>query len=1400
MLTLINSQLSQVHAECNQLPLLKQYGHFTEGRHYCLMNPLFMTPLISLPAAASFISSKHGDEYVVSHIKRNFSITQDSAVLRFFQPNDAVEFHLMRRSLVHRLHPSLLLAAGQKFSVTIGESNRKMPSNHVRNSKRHNGFILLYLLLIRFVSHSFQVPDVLRMACDDEVPFMPVTQRVMLLQVAMFDLLPELMELLDHSFEKPASDSVQSHNYTLLIEEHLQMMRRHFKSSGLGLMWLGVVRTHCSNPTAQAAALNEMAARVIKLEVRRRMRSMRVHCHKEGDGTDVSQTPKEDCILVQNALNSILLDWRSFCRSALILLMTAKYPGCIQEIELNRPELMLSSINPMLCVERVAKLLEIRLDMTAFHKFTRDYPNGHDIFPTEFHHSQSLAHSVMDAMKVVAAPFKTISASCDQQITVLTDDIVVSSAIVLKSHCPLAACQALTVLLETRMLILSEAGLMSRSPSGSINLGSKLFCDDYQSQMNVCSDSFGCAFQPELLSTGEHQRILSLSPIMQIFCHMNHNVRKNAVVQFTKMSSALHGFHLELLSNNSSYVLVMIECLLALSDVANGSSKSIFLRSALDWMASLWKAQESTSIRAIRSFQRNFAKSNISKNSSWKKVISLQSAGKIYAEGSIDAKTDPASSHEKEYGLSHAAVEQEPAPKKYASQGKAAAAQRAKERERIQESIKDHDKVYRRIHDKLYHASVFVAFLCSCSPTATTGKLKSQWGHVLAGFELAYRNFVSCVDQGLFSTREVKVVLWHTMMLLKSLANQYRVLQACRNPSASALIQVFDIFSRFAVTLDEFASSHFHQDLGMSYVSVFQPRMRYIIFALSLNSKGLNQIFPHCPNVSQATFLLAEESYYQLLYGEIKALTSEMQDTVEKLEGPSVIKALSLLAKGKDIDPQRRRDLEAMKIVVSRLKQYSASDDFLSTETADVEQRADNSVAVLILCLMVHCDMHLQDIILVDKSLAKIDNGSKCLNLKHTSVSGDTLHCLCTLLQGRGITSINCCDTMLCGSIPSSFADFVKSVTHLNLRAVKFSDIDDDFILRKILSSATSATHVDLTYTRGVFDEDLIALANASGNNLISLQLCQNLSITDVSLCYLATRCSTLQHLHAIACENVDGQFVDFVAAYCPALATLDLNCSSIQPKFVSLLPQLTNYHSLRMGMQDIDLLLKLGAHPSVEEVIDYLRNQQSQNVKTQKDLDAKSNSSKTRSRISSVIAHVKFTNTVAAVDSAPEETEISASLSSGETLSFDSSEAVKVSVAEANRAFGNLERFNEKALLCIEQWITLLYGPSESNRAWLGRAEFAPNMMSKYDAATDDYLVINEDDPEFEVQFNEMLQDFTRRGLDSEQCVQEVKAVLLKKRIEQKENVMAERRLVAEMERDRRTLSTVSECVFLSL
>jgi hypothetical protein len=128
----INFQLNQVQAVCNQLPLLKHYGHFIEGRQYLLMAPLFMTPLISVPAAAAFISSKHSDHYFTGSKRRNFSITQDSAVLRVFKPDEAVEFHLLRRSLVYRVQPSLLAAAGQRFSVTEGEKNRKMPQNHVR--------------------------------------------------------------------------------------------------------------------------------------------------------------------------------------------------------------------------------------------------------------------------------------------------------------------------------------------------------------------------------------------------------------------------------------------------------------------------------------------------------------------------------------------------------------------------------------------------------------------------------------------------------------------------------------------------------------------------------------------------------------------------------------------------------------------------------------------------------------------------------------------------------------------------------------------------------------------------------------------------------------------------------------------------------------------------------------------------------------------------------------------------------------------------------------------------------------------------------------------------------------------------------------------------------------------
>jgi hypothetical protein len=127
----INIVLSPLHAACSQLPLLKQYGHYAEGRKYLLMSPLFMTPLISLPAAASFISSKHGSPYYIGSTKHSFSISQDAETLSLFEPSDAVEFHLLRRSLVYRVQVLLLAAAGQTFSVTAGEQSRKMPHNHV---------------------------------------------------------------------------------------------------------------------------------------------------------------------------------------------------------------------------------------------------------------------------------------------------------------------------------------------------------------------------------------------------------------------------------------------------------------------------------------------------------------------------------------------------------------------------------------------------------------------------------------------------------------------------------------------------------------------------------------------------------------------------------------------------------------------------------------------------------------------------------------------------------------------------------------------------------------------------------------------------------------------------------------------------------------------------------------------------------------------------------------------------------------------------------------------------------------------------------------------------------------------------------------------------------------------
>jgi hypothetical protein len=234
--------------------------------------------------------------------------------------------------------------------------------------------------------------------------------------------------------------------------------------------------------------------------------------------------------------------------------------------------------------------------------------------------------------------------------------------------------------------------------------------------------------------------------------------------------------------------------------------------------------------------------------------------------------------------------------------------------------------------------------------------------------------------------------------------------------------------------------------------------------------------------------------------------------------------------------------------------------------------------------------------------------------------------------------------------------------------------------------------------------------------------------------------------------------------------------------------------------MRDIDLITKLGAAPSYGDVTQYLKNLLSANAPQFKNLnDSKWGLIKSRSRLNSVLAHVKFAGAAPSIEPVHVQTEGSASKSTNRDKSVDPDAAIRVSVAEANRVFGEYERVNQKALACIEQWITLLYGPSESNRAWLQRGDFASDMMIKYDAATDDYLVINEEDPEFEVQFNDMLPSFTLRGIDSDQCAREVKAVLLKRRIEQKENVMAERRLVAEMERDRRTHSTKSECVHVN-
>jgi hypothetical protein len=582
---------------------------------------------------------------------------------------------------------------------------------------------------------------------------------------------------------------------------------------------------------------------------------------------------------------------------------------------------------------------------------------------------------------------------------------------------------------------------------------------------------------------------------------------------------------------------------------------------------------------------------------------------------------------------------------------------------------------------------------------------------------------------------------------------------------------------------------------------VFQPVARHIVFISSFTPQLLHSILPNCPSVSEAATLLAEGSYFQLLQGEIKALAQAMQDSVVRTENSTVLNVISRLTKGSSADPQKRRDKDAMDAVQLRLWQYSASDEFLCTQYTDIQKTAGNPVAVLMYCLIAHSSMQLQDAASFaphGQRSANVRRASTCLNLKNTILSCDTLHCLCTLFQQHGISSVYCSNCTFSGSLPLSFAELLKNVTLLDIQGVKFQDTDDDFVLRKILSGALSAAHVNLNYTRGVSDEELFALANASRTHLTSLQLCHNSTITDCGLGYLATRCSSLQRLHVCGCGNLNGQFIPFIAAYCPELAILDSNASSMQQSCVSLLVQLAENHFLRLEMQDIDLITHLGVLPSAEDVKSYLthqlndRSHQLQNHLGQLSTASLNASRSSRPRSKSVVSHVSLEVPSAVVHSgAP------SAAGSSSSRNADPSAPIRVSVTEANRVFENLDRVHEKAVACIEQWITLLYGPSESNLSWLGRGEFAANITSKYDAATDDYLVISEDDPEYELQFNEMLDAFQRRGLDSEQCAKEVKAVILKKRIAEKESVMAERRVVAEMERDRRTLSTMSEYVF---
>ena len=76
------------------------------------------------------IGGQTGMDLFLYSIHFMLAITSISVMISFFYKKSvnlilAVEFHLLRRSYICRVQPSLLSAAGQRFSVTEGEKNRK---------------------------------------------------------------------------------------------------------------------------------------------------------------------------------------------------------------------------------------------------------------------------------------------------------------------------------------------------------------------------------------------------------------------------------------------------------------------------------------------------------------------------------------------------------------------------------------------------------------------------------------------------------------------------------------------------------------------------------------------------------------------------------------------------------------------------------------------------------------------------------------------------------------------------------------------------------------------------------------------------------------------------------------------------------------------------------------------------------------------------------------------------------------------------------------------------------------------------------------------------------------------------------------------------------------------------